>query len=282
MVSDIPAFDLKLAYHLFETLLEPVEQYWKPAESLIVVTNTSLGLLPLSLLPTAPAEIISQDESALFSNYRNVPWLARTHAVTQVPSAASLRALRELPPGKSSRDEFVGFGDPIFSREEADELAKGTAPLQSADAATATRGLPFIRRSSPHLDQLTSAQLALLPRLPDTADELKSIALALHSDPNKVLYLGKEANEAKVRSMDLSGVKIVAFATHGLVPGELDGLTQPALALSAPEVANINGDGLLTMGKILALKLDADWVVLLGLQYQRRRSGRGGSCFGAG
>ena len=34
--------------------------------------------------------------------------------------------------------------------------------------------------------------------------------------------------------MDLSGFKIVAFATHGLVPGELDGLTQPALALSAP------------------------------------------------
>jgi CHAT domain-containing protein len=46
------------------------------------------------------------------------------------------------------------------------------------------------------------------------------------------------------------------------VPGELDGLTQPALALSAPEVAGIEGDGLLTMEEILALKLDADWVVL--------------------
>ena len=34
--------------------------------------------------------------------------------------------------------------------------------------------------------------------------------------------------------MDLSGFKVLAFATHGLVPGELDGLTQPALALSAP------------------------------------------------
>ena len=52
------------------------------------------------------------------------------------------------------------------------------------------------------------------------------------------------------------------FATHGLVPGELDGLTQPALALSAPNVADVDGDGLLTMEEILALKLDADWVVL--------------------
>jgi CHAT domain-containing protein len=39
-------------------------------------------------------------------------------------------------------------------------------------------------------------------------------------------------------------------------------LTQPALALTAPAVAEVPGDGLLTMEKILALKLDADWVVL--------------------
>ena len=57
-------------------------------------------------------------------------------------------------------------------------------------------------------------------------------------------------------------IRIVAFATHGLVPGDLDGLTQPALALTAPDVAGVKGDGLLTMEKILALKLDADWVVL--------------------
>jgi CHAT domain-containing protein len=46
------------------------------------------------------------------------------------------------------------------------------------------------------------------------------------------------------------------------VPGELDGLNQPALALSAPDVADVDGDGLLTMDEVLALKLDADWVVL--------------------
>jgi CHAT domain-containing protein len=46
------------------------------------------------------------------------------------------------------------------------------------------------------------------------------------------------------------------------VPGELDGLTQPALALTAPSVADVDGDGLLTMEEILGLKLDADWVVL--------------------
>src|SRR5258708_19459946 len=102
----------------------------------------------------------------------------------------------------------------------------------------------------------------MLPRLPDTADELRSIALALQADPSKVLNLGKDANEKAVKTMDLSGFKVLAFATHGLVPGELNGLTQPALALSAPAVAGVEGDGLLTMEEILTLKLDADWVVL--------------------
>ena len=48
----------------------------------------------------------------------------------------------------------------------------------------------------------------MLPRLPDTADELKSIALALQADPSKVLNLGKEANEQAVKTTDLSGFKI--------------------------------------------------------------------------
>jgi CHAT domain-containing protein len=34
------------------------------------------------------------------------------------------------------------------------------------------------------------------------------------------------------------------------------------LALTAPDVADIDGDGLLTMEEVLALRLNADWVVL--------------------
>jgi CHAT domain-containing protein len=88
------------------------------------------------------------------------------------------------------------------------------------------------------------------------------MAQALSVDSIKVLNLGRDANERKVKGTDLSRYRIVAFATHGLVPGDLNGLTQPALALTAPDVAGIEGDGLLTMEEVLALKLDADWVVL--------------------
>ncbi|WFU38462.1 CHAT domain-containing protein [Bradyrhizobium sp. CB82] len=262
MISDIPPFDLKLAYELYELLLKPVEGGWKPAKNLIVVTNGALGLLPLSLLPTAPMEI-AQDDDPLFVSYRDVPWLARTHAVTTVPSAAALRTLRQLPPGKPGRSELVAFGDPYFNRDQQAEAEATDARLQVADAGgNVTRGMLLKRRNSPKLDGVDSAELALLPRLPDTADELKSIAIALQADPSKVLFLGKNATESAVKTMNLSGFKILAFATHGLVPGELNGLTQPALALSSPAVTGEEGDGLLTMEEILGLKLDADWVIL--------------------
>ncbi|HEX7883773.1 MAG TPA: CHAT domain-containing tetratricopeptide repeat protein [Afipia sp.] len=261
MISDIPAFDVKLAARLYDELLRPLESSWKPAKSLIVVTNGALGLLPLSLLPTAPAEV-KTDDDPLFASYRNVPWLARTHAITLVPSASALQTLRKLPAGKATRQDLIAFGDPYFSKEQADDAARTDKLIQVADASLATRGVPLKRRNSPQLEGADSAQLGQLPRLPDTSEELTSIALALQADPTQVLNLGKDANEKKVKSMDLSGFKIVAFATHGLVPGELDGLTQPALALSAPALSDSDGDGLLTMEEILSLKLDADWVVL--------------------
>ncbi|HXX08234.1 MAG TPA: CHAT domain-containing protein [Pseudolabrys sp.] len=264
LVSDIPPFDLALGYELYGLLLKPVEDGWKPAKSLIVVTNGALGQLPLSLLPVAPAQA-SDGDGPLFAGYRNVPWLARTHAVTFVPSASALRTLRQLPAGPATRDAFIGFGDPYFNAEQAAAAAaeQDAKPFVVASAdATTTRGVRLARRSSPQMEGVDSADLAKLPRLPDTAAELISVAKALGLDPAKVLYLGKAANEHTVKSTDLSHYRIIDFATHGLVPGELDGLTQPALALTAPAVTETEGDGLLTMGEILALKLNADWVVL--------------------
>jgi CHAT domain-containing protein len=247
---------------LYNLLLKPIEAAWKPSKSLIVTTNGALGLLPFSLLPTAPAEL-NLDEAPLFVGYRRVPWLGRTHAVTLVPSSAALRALRQLPPGSNSRELFVGFGDPLFSAEQAANEAdaqKNDAQKNIEVAAVDTRSVR--RRAVVKTRGIDTANLARLPRLPDTADELKSIAGALRLEPSSVLHLGKDANEQAVKATDLSRFRIIAFSTHGLMAGDLDGLTQPALALSAPEVAGVGGDGLLTMEEILPLKLDADWVLL--------------------
>jgi len=268
LVSEIPAFDLTLAYELYGLLLKPVEAAWGPSKSLIVVTNGALGELPLGLLPTAPAQV-DVHIKPLYAGYRDVKWLARSHAITVLPSASALVTLRHLPPGSATREKLIGFGDPYFNEQQAAE-AETLPPAETVEVAAAdqpgadavTRGLPLKRRASPHTEDVDTAELAMLPRLPDTRLELTTIAKVLNVDPAKALYLGKAANEQNVETMDLSRFQVVAFATHGLVPGDIDGLTQPALALTAPQVAGVKGNGLLTMEKILALKLDADWVVL--------------------
>ena len=101
-----------------------------------------------------------------------------------------------------------------------------------------------------------------MPPLPDTADEIRDIATALRADLGSDVFLGRDASEERVKATDLSDKRIVAFATHALLPGDLNGLSQPALALSSPEVTGGKEDGLLTMGEILGLKLNADWVIL--------------------
>jgi CHAT domain-containing protein len=263
-LGDIPDFDVESGFELYQMLLEPVEAGWKNANSLLVVAHGALGYLPFSVLPTAAAPLPGAD-GALFANHREVPWLVRSHAVTVLPSVASLKMLRGLPPGNAGRKAFAGFGDPFFNLEQlaqAELMKDRPADVAMMGRGIGMRGVPVRLRAAPDTGGLDSAELAQLPRLPDTRDEIGSIALALNADLTGDVFLGKRANENAVKTMDLSGYKVVAFATHGLVPGDLDGLNQPALALSAPGLSGVGGDGLLTMEEILGLKLDADWVVL--------------------
>jgi CHAT domain-containing protein len=82
----------------------------------------------------------------------------------------------------------------------------------------------------------------------------------LGADVLKDVFVGREASRHNVRQLDLSKRRIIAFATHGLVPGDLPGLTQPALALAAN--SDPTESPLLTLEDVLGLKLDADWVIL--------------------
>ena len=259
----IPAFDTDRAYRLYAALLQPIESGWRSAKSLLVVPHGALGELPLALLPTSPGK--PGPAGALpFAEYQKVPWLVRQVAVTQLPSATSLVTLRTLPAGNASRHAFLGFGDPWFNAAEAKEAqtqGSGSGTV-IASRGVGGKGLRIVLRAAPKTETAATATVASLPRLPETADEVRNVAIALKADPSADVFLGARANEEAVRTADLGNRRVVMFATHGLVPGDLDGLQEPALALSAPDVAHVQGDGLLTMSKILGLKLDADWVVL--------------------
>ena len=98
-------------------------------------------------------------------------------------------------------------------------------------------------------------------RLEDTADELKAVAGNLGA-PSNELYLREAASETNVKSASLADYRIIYFATHGLVAGDVKGLGEPSLALTLPQKPTQRDDGLLTASEIAALRLNADWVVL--------------------
>jgi len=254
-LSDIPEFSLDYAYNLYKVLLEPVKSGWFNAQNIIFVTQNPLSQIPLSILPIKKTSIQKHDP-ALFSGYRKIPWLIQTHATSRMPSVSSLVALRTMKKTKADKKIFAGFGDPIFQLASFEN--KTTIDLNSIKS-----DYSLYRHMRPKTRSMESATLKDLPRLPETAEEVKAIASLLNADTENDVFLGKSFSEKQIKSMDLSNRQIIVFATHGLVPGDIDGLYQPALALTSPEVTgNTTEDGLLKMNEIMNLNLNSDWVVL--------------------
>lgn len=99
--------------------------------------------------------------------------------------------------------------------------------------------------------------VADLPALPASEKELRDLA-AIINGKKTALLLGPDATETAIAATMVPPQSIIAFATHGLVSGELEGLKEPAL-LVAPDDQS---DGLLTVSEIAKLSLPAEWVIL--------------------
>ena len=52
------------------------------------------------------------------AGYRNAAWLLKRHAVSVLPSVASLKALRSFARTGQDVKPLIGFGDPIFNLDE--------------------------------------------------------------------------------------------------------------------------------------------------------------------
>jgi CHAT domain-containing protein len=100
-----------------------------------------------------------------------------------------------------------------------------------------------------------------LPQLPDTADELNAVAKDLGVAASDI-HLGADASETTIKRAPLADYRVVYFATHSLVAGDVKGLAEPSLVLSIPRQPSDLDDGLLTASEVAQLKLNADWVVL--------------------
>jgi CHAT domain-containing protein len=245
-------FDLAVAHELHGILLRPVEDLISSRRHLIVVPHGALTALPFHMLVTEKPQPARPN---ILSGYRDAPWLIRRHAVTVLPSVDSLRALRVLVrQGEAGEKPMIGFGDPWFgSTHEA-----AVQPFAGLDRGRQLRGYSaFWRGAAPDTALLSAA----LPPLPETAEELRIVARSLGA-PQDDLYLGPTASETQVKRAALERFRVVYFATHGLVAGEVKGLGEPSLALSIPPQPSELDDGLLTASEVAQLRLNADWVVL--------------------
>ena len=230
------AYDVDRARRLYTALFGPVDGWLSGVQHLLVVPAGPLLAFPLGALVTngAPPD----------ADLDTVGYLANSVAISVLPSVAALRDLRAVAGRSSAPQPFIGFADPAFGGDGRDRRNV----TEAANLCRQGEGIdPTILRG--------------LPRLRESADEVKRIAAALGAGTDAVVT-GAAATERRVRESDLARYRVVAFATHGLLPGELRCQAEPALALTPPSTPTKGEDGLLDAREVATLKLDADWVVL--------------------
>ena len=242
-------YDLHLAHQLYATLLGPLEPLIRGKSHLVVVPDGPLTSLPFAALVTRPAA----GAQTITAAYQKASWLINERSVSILPSIASLKALRAIPRGASAQEPLVGFGDPIFAASTSAAAPDASPRRRSSRQSYAT----YWSGGVVNLATLRSG----LEALPESRRELTEVAATLRAKPD-VLHFGAAASESIVRKLDLSKYRVVYFATHGLVAGEVGGLGEPALVLTLPKVQSLQDDGLLTASEVATLKLNADWVVL--------------------
>jgi len=199
--------------------------------------------------------------------YLAAGWLARSHAITILPSVASLSTTQSREPGADST-AYLAFANPLLLGRNGDDrrafdrtgCAPGGAPVTMVASVELPQLATLFRGASADV-----ASVRALQPLPETTDEVCAIAAVLGSAADAV-HLGAKATEAAVKQLsgagELKRARVLHFATHGLVSGELSGLAEPAIVLTPPATAGALDDGLLTASEVTTLELDADWVIL--------------------
>ena len=127
-------FDLAAAHELYVALFGPVEALIKDKPQLLIVPAGPLTALPFHLLVTdKPAIAVPQMQVSDMAAYREAAWLVKRHAVTVLPSVASLKALRVFARKGQGTKPMIGFGDPVFAPDQAAGQSTATAKTGRED-----------------------------------------------------------------------------------------------------------------------------------------------------
>lgn len=224
-----PGFDTEAAHALYRATLGGVEGDLAGVSALSIAPAGPLLALPMDVMLTGPA---APDQLG------RAPWLLRRFSVSHVPSPDNFVSLRQVAAGSRAGRAWFGFGE-----------------FQPIPRALALRSFPGATcRASADL-------LAGLAPLPFARQELAAARLLLGAGPEDEL-LGPAFTAAAVRRAALRDYRVLQFATHALLPSELDCQAEPAIVTSAPAGASDAAGALLTASQIASLSLDAELVIL--------------------
>jgi CHAT domain-containing protein len=244
-----------ILHELYQRLFAPALPLLAGVRHVMVVSSGPLQSLPFGMLVASPAQAIRTD-----ADYRQLDWLAKHYAFSVLPSVSSIQAFRQFAKAGVSQEPFAGFGDPLIGGTGSTTRGKRT----KVDMATVFRNLAAKSSTQTGATATEIADVEAIrkaPRLPETADELRAMGTVLNATPNSI-WLQANATETKIKRLDLSKYRTIAFATHGVMAGEVKGVGESGLILTPPKEGSLEDDGYLSAGEIAKLKLNADWVVL--------------------
>lgn len=234
-------YDVSAAFDLYRQLFSPVERQIAGVEELFVVPNGPLLSLPFGILVTEkPPEIRNSD-------YTEVRWLAEKAAISVFPSARSFVDLRAIARPSLANNSFIGYGNFVpFS----------TAAVERSQSALSAECREDARRLRKYHDMLRA-----LGPLPYTDIEVKKVAQTFPKGSTTTVT-GEKFTAGAVQSASLEDYRVVYFATHALLPAELECQPEPSLVTSLPAFDAEAGDGFIQLGDVLRLNLNAELVVL--------------------
>ena len=269
----VKEFNLKKSNELYTQLFSKVQDTLNQTKHLIIVPNGPLLSFPFSILVTQPVN---------GNDYAKADWLINHTAISYAPSLRSFFDKRSSVQLKKASKPFIGFGNPVLGKAQNMQVNAVASPLTPKKADGAKANINSInttavkdeeppppafafetcRTSGPiHRDLLMA-----MPSLPETAQELTNISKLMSGKNPPEIFLGADATETKLRNQALVDYRVIYFATHGLLPGELRCQSEPAIVMTPPPVGKKDltkfEDGLLEASEISEFKLNADLVVL--------------------
>lgn len=238
--GSITEFNLERSHQLYKTLFGDVEDKLQGLDHLIVAPAGPLASLPFGILITQPPAS---------KNYTQASWLIKQSMISHTPSLQAFFTLRSIARGQQPSKKLLAVGNPTLSGK----IQRGSSNPGVSALATSCRS------AGPAPADLVSS----LAPLPETEGELKSVAKALRSTQGDTVLLGRDATEQNLRTKKIEDYRVLYFATHGLLPGELKCQAEPALVLTPPKQSQLRAnDGLLEASEVATLRINADLVVL--------------------